>query len=263
MRASTERGGAPRDRAAEGHYWQKQLGCRSGIIAWTHRSRFERGVSLAGSHPTATLLDYGCGDGTFLNFAAGHFAASVGADIAPDQIEDCRRRLAGIPGISFCEIRDLEGPEHTGAFKVVTCMETLEHCPEPALAKVLNDLNRLCAPDGTIIISVPIETGPTFLLKYIVRTLAAWRGISQYSYYERYSPGVAVRMLFATSRTVIERPQYGDPASPNHSHYGFNWRSLRARIADELEIEKTEFSPWGWSGGWLSSQGWFVCRPRR
>jgi cyclopropane fatty-acyl-phospholipid synthase-like methyltransferase len=36
------------------------------------------------------LLDYGCGDGTFLSLMSDKFSA-VGADIEPEQVVDCRR----------------------------------------------------------------------------------------------------------------------------------------------------------------------------
>ena len=70
-------------------------------------------------------------------------------------------------------------------------------------------------------------------------------------------------MLCATDRTVVARPLYGPAESLHHSHYGFNWRRLRAHLAGTLKLEATLFSPLPVSRGWLSSQAWFVCRPRR
>jgi hypothetical protein len=37
---------------------------------------------------------------------------------------------------------------------------------------------------------------------------------------------------------------------------------LRMQIAQMFGIERTLFSPLRFSGGWFSSQVWFVCRPR-
>ena len=246
----------------QGHYARKQLASRSAIIRWTHGARFRKAVKLAGGTASDKLLDYGCGDGTFIGFVAGTFGACVGADIAPEQIDDCRARFQGIPNVSFCLVRDLALAEHARAYGVVTCMETLEHCTEESVQSVLADLNRLCASPGTVVISVPIETGPVFLIKYLVRKMAAWRGMSEYARYETYSMRDARRMLFATERTLVDRPAYGRSESRYHSHYGFNWRRLRGNIGRVLDVQKTQFSPIGLSGGWLSSQVWFVCRPR-
>jgi SAM-dependent methyltransferase len=245
---------------AEGHYYRKQLGCKSGVIAWSHRSRFEIGLRLTGS--PRTLLDYGCGDGTFLAMAADRIQRGRGADISAGQIEDCRTRLAAFTNLRFCTIAELGEPSHQHAYDVVTCMETLEHCTPPIVELVLRDLSRLAAPGGRVLISVPIETGPTFVLKFAVRKAAAWRGLSDYRHYETYSVSDALRMMFARRTTQVPRPVYGGPEAPSHSHYGFNWRALRDRVSAHLDIERTLFSPLGFSRGWASSQAWFVCRPR-
>lgn len=244
---------------SSGHYYRKLLACKSGVIAWSHRSRFRIGLELIGS--PRTLLDYGCGDGTFLAMAAGIIQSGCGADIAVEQIEDCRTRLAAFDNLRFCPIPELADPARDRTYDVVTCMETLEHCIPPVVDAVLRDLGRLCAPGGRVIISVPIETGPTCLLKLMVRKTAAWRGLSDYRHYETYTLGDAMRMIFAGRTTSVERPIYGGPDAPSHSHYGFNWRALRQQVSSHLTIERTLFSPLGLSRGWASSQAWFVCRP--
>lgn len=246
---------------ADGHYYRKQLGCRCGVIAWSHRSRFRTGLRLVGPGG-GRLLDYGCGDGTFLAMAADRVRQGVGADVVPGQVDDCRRRLADRPNLRFCMTADLADPAHDRSFDVVTCMETLEHCPAPVVEVVLRDLARLVSPAGRVVISVPIETGPTFLLKAAVRGLAAHRGLSDYRFYERYRPADALRMLFAGRREVLERPVIGGPDAPTHTHYGFNWRALRERVRAHLHIERTRFSPLAGCGPWVNSQAWFVCRPR-
>jgi len=249
------------DPVAQGNFYQKQLACRSRIIAWSHRSRFDLALRLLGPSVTR-LLDYGCGDGTFLAFAANRVKEGWGADISGKQVADCRERLASIPNLQFCALPDLEVPSHARAYDVVTCMETLEHCPAEAVEVVLENLVRLVAPGGRVIISVPIETGPTFLLKLAVRKVAAWRGLSEYRDYESYTLGNAARMIFAGPATAITRPLHDESGLPVHSHYGFNWRALRERVRAHLTIERTHFSPLGFMGGWVSSQAWFVCRSR-
>lgn len=249
------------DEITDGHYYRKQLGCKSRFIAWSHRSRFELALRLLGPS-TKKLLDYGCGDGTFLSMAADRVQAGCGADITPDQIQDCQTRLAKFGNLRFLTTPELAGAEHEHAYDVVTCMETLEHCSAPIVELVLSDLARLVADQGRVIISVPIEIGPTFVLKGVVRKLAAWRGLSDYKYYESYSMRNALRMIFASRKTTFDRPLYGEPNAQSHSHYGFNWRAMRQRVQEYFHIERTRFSPLGFLGGWVSSQAWFLCRPR-
>lgn len=238
-----------------GHYYRKQLECQSSVIAWSHRSRFETAARLIGQGQR--LLDYGCGDGTFLAMIAPRFAQVVGVDIDQYQIEDCKERLSAIDNARFGLTSALQSTDQT--FDRIVCMETLEHCPELAVDAVLQDIQRLCQPQGKIIISVPIETGLTFLIKLVFRTLAAWRGLSEYSYYESYSLPNALRMIFATEKTIVERPVYGLPEMPQHSHYGFNWKRCRLQIEQYFTIEKVCFSPVNRWNGMVSSQVWFIC----
>jgi len=243
-----------------GHYHRKQLGCKSSVIGWSHGARFKMGIHLIGPCP-GKILDYGCGDGTFLAMAADRIQQGWGADLAADQIKDCKSRFESLPNLQFCTTDALSSPCHQGAYDVVTCMETLEHCVPSIVEIVLQDLARLVAPTGRVIISVPIEIGPTFLFKLVIRKIAAWRGLSDYKYYESYSLKNALKMIFAGKGGTIDRPVYGGEESPCYSHYGFNWRALRENVRNHFVIEQTLFSPLGFLGGLFSSQAWFVCRP--
>lgn len=247
----------------DGHYARKQLQSGSSLVSFTHGARFRKAVELALQGPRGSLLDYGSGDGTFLKLVADGFTHLVGADVVQAQIDDCRRRFAAVPHATFVHTSALAGEAHRRAYDTVMCMEVLEHCTPTAVDLVLADLERLVAPAGRVVISVPIETGPTFLLKYVGRAVAGWRTVPEYRYYERYPPFDALRMLFATRRTQLRRPVYGEPGAESHSHYGFNWRRLRDRVAQDFQIDEQLFTPFGASRGLLSSQAWLVCRLRR
>lgn len=244
------------DSVSEGPYFKLTIGSASRVVAWSHRSRFETALRLIG-HDNQKLLDYGCGDGTFLALASDRFVEGHGVDVDADQIEDCRKRLASYENLSFYVVGDLAGAEHDRTYDVVTCMETLEHCTEPVVEKVLADAARLCAADGRVIISVPVEVGPSFLVKRIARRQA----VSTDTARETYDVRDGLKMLFASKRTFVERPVYDEPFV-GHSHYGFNWRRLRERVRHHLVVEDTLFTPLGFLGGWVSSQVYLVCRPR-
>src|SRR4051812_9128258 len=53
----------------QGHYARKQLFSRNAIVAWSHRRRFALARELASAGAGGALLDYGCGDGTFIALA--------------------------------------------------------------------------------------------------------------------------------------------------------------------------------------------------
>lgn len=245
---------------AIGHYERKQFGCKSRVIAWSHQSRFKMALKLVGSDFERSLLDYGCGDGIFCERVAPLFRETVGADIAADQLQDCQQRLAHVAKLKFHHVSELRELYPAGHFDVVTCMETLEHCLEEVADKVLADLHWLCRPQGKVVISVPIETGLAFVAKWFFRKVAAWRGDTEYGFYETYPFRDAMRMIFAGVNTRFARPAYGSPESPYHSHYGFNWKLLRAKVSKHFEIERVVFTPIPLVRSLLNSQVWFVCR---
>lgn len=231
-----------------GHYARKQLFCRSTIIAWSHKSRFRLARRLVEPYAGRRLLDYGCGDGTFLAEVHDLFPTAVGADIDLNQALDCQTRFADVSGLSFVLTNDLAGAAHAGAYRVVTCMEVLEHCVDQDRDQLLVALGRLVSPAGVLVISVPIEIGPTLIGKQIVRTLAGWRGLGDYKYDERYTTYELFRMVFAGERTAIARTLYSNGnGSGFHAHKGFNWRTLRMRLREHFNVRQVRFSRWaGW-----------------
>jgi 2-polyprenyl-3-methyl-5-hydroxy-6-metoxy-1,4-benzoquinol methylase len=251
----------------QGHYARKQIFSRNAIIAWSHRRRFAVARDLASAGAGGALLDYGCGDGTFIALAHDLFREAVGADIDLDQVRDCRSRLDGVPNVQFASIEDLRMPGHRDHYDAVVCMEVLEHCPSDVQPKVLDDLDRLVRPHGVVVISVPIEIGPTLVVKQVVRAAAAATGLTEYATRERYRLSEFMRMLLAGDAARIERAltvainARGDQMR-FHGHKGFNWRALQRLIERVFAIERRLFSPVPVTGRWLNSQVWFVCRKR-
>jgi hypothetical protein len=146
-------------------------------------------------------------------------------------------------------------------------MEVLEHCTPPAVEKVIGELRRLVAPGGTVIVSVPVETGPALVGKQLYRRLAARRGLEGYRQRETYSAAELSRMLLAGSGTAIERPVYSSPFASGeqnlyHGHKGFNWRALRRRLQRDFVLRRTRFSPLPALGPLFNSQAWFILTPR-
>ncbi|MDQ3803833.1 MAG: methyltransferase domain-containing protein [Acidobacteriota bacterium] len=248
-------------RHAPGHYEKKQLLSKDRLIAWSHRSRFETGLRLARRYARGgRVLDYGCGDGTFLAMLSdgGEMAGAVGAEVCDGIVEDCRRRL-GARGISFVRTDELDAAEHAGGFDLVVCMEVLEHVVDEGA--LVERLGRLAAPGGRILISVPVETGLPLVVKQAARRVAGWRGIGDYPGTSPYTFGELLRGVFAGRRQHMARPVHraGDGA-PFHDHKGFNWVRLRETLAARFRLERTLGSPVAWLPPHLASQVWFVLR---
>ena len=250
-----------------GAYARRQLFGGLSLFRWSHGGRFRMARKLVAPHAgRGRLLDYGCGDGTFLATVRDLFPQAVGAEIDRALAADAAARFAGDAGLRFVHTSDLAA-EPDGSFAVVVCMEVLEHCPPDAADRVIADLRRLVADDGVAIVSVPVETGPPLALKQAARALAARRGVEGYVDRERYTLPELLRMTLAGAETRIERPVYtsrfaSGEANVYHGHKGFNWRALRRRLGAGFRVRETRFSPLGTPGGLLDSQAWFVCTPR-
>lgn len=250
-----------------GHYARKQIFSRNAIVAWSHRRRFALARELASAGAGGGLLDYGCGDGTFVAMAHDLFQETIGTDIDAEQLRDCATRLSVVPGVRFASTDALRQPEYHARFDAVVCMEVLEHCPSDTQPDVLADLNRVVRPHGVIVISVPIEIGATLAVKQLVRAAAAATGRTEYAGRERYHLSEFMRMVLAGGTSQIERPvtvAKGENGATVrfHGHKGFNWRTLARLIERALVVERRLYSPLPLTGPWLNSQVWFVCRKR-
>src|SRR3954464_3626584 len=96
--------GSLNDAISDGHYAKKQLLCKNWLIAWSHRSRFRMGLQLARELSAKRVLDYGCGDGTFLAMLmsdANPPQVAIGVEAHASLVADCRARFAHQPGLSF------------------------------------------------------------------------------------------------------------------------------------------------------------------
>ena len=251
---------------AEGAYARKQIFSRCRLVAWSHGSRFSLAARLVGASAGGRLLDYGCGDGTFLALVHEQFARAIGTDADVGQLADCARRFQGLPNVTFLPPASLADPSHAGAYDVITCMEVLEHCLEAPRGQVLADLHRLIKPGGRVIISVPIETGASLVVKQVARRIAGWRGVPDYRYSERYTWLELARMTIGPRHRRIARPVYGGTARGSaheyHGHKGFDWCALEAEARTLFLIDERRYSPLAIFGPFLNSQAWLICRPR-
>jgi 2-polyprenyl-3-methyl-5-hydroxy-6-metoxy-1,4-benzoquinol methylase len=251
------------DLLKSGDYARKQIFCRSRVVAWSHGSRFDLARRLATPTAGGRLLDYGCGDGTFLAMVPEAFSESAGVDVDPAQIAECAARLGQLRGVSFGLTRDLANAP-SGAWDVVTCMEVLEHCLETERRRVVGELARLVRPTGRVVVSVPIEVGPSVAGKQFFRALAGLRRLGDYAHRERYSAGEMLRSIAGrgVGRVVFEGEGAAGPYH-YHGHKGFDFRVLARELAERFTIERRLFTPLPITGPLLNSQAWFVCAPLR
>jgi SAM-dependent methyltransferase len=244
-----------------GHYARKQILSRDRLVAWSHGRRFETGVSLARGFKGQRVLDYGCGDGTFLAMTLltdEAPALAVGAELSREMVNECQARYRDEARLQFVRVDELASIDHLGRYDAVFCMEVFEHVVdwEPELKR----LETLLAPGGKLIVSVPVETGFPLVIKQTVRRIAGWRRIGHYPGTSAYSLSEMAASIFAGGRQHMKRPVFDGAAGPFHDHKGFNWMVLKGRLSLQFVVERVLASPFPWLGPHFATQAWFVCR---
>jgi len=245
----------------EGHYAKKQLLNRLGLIRWSHQARFKKAIAMATGFKGQRILDFGCGDATFLALLADSPhppSAAVGAEIKPEIVASNRQRFAKHPSLSFVLQPELESPAHLGKYDGLVCMEVFEHVEEQE--PVLDLFVRLLKPGGRLLLSVPVETGPTVLVKTAARNLAGWMGVPSYPGNARYTWGELARSVVAGKTQHVPRRLYREPDNNFYCHKGFNWKVLRDKIARRFAITSISTSPLGWLPAGLNSQVWITAQ---
>ena len=110
----------------------------------------DRRAGLAGKH----CLDIGCGGGILSEGMAARAASVTGIDLAESVLAVARLHLheSGLQNINYLEIPAADlAAEKPGTFEVVTCLEVLEHVPDPA--SMIETCARLAQPGGDIFFS--------------------------------------------------------------------------------------------------------------
>lgn len=136
-------------------------------------------------------LDVGCGGGILADAMARKGANVLGIDLATKslRVAELHAMEAGTENVAYQEIAVEELAEQRPAsFDVVTCMEMLEHVPDPA--SVVTALGRLVRPGGWVFLSTLNRNAKSFLFaivgaEYVLRMLPA--GTHEYARFIRPS----------------------------------------------------------------------------
>jgi 2-polyprenyl-6-hydroxyphenyl methylase/3-demethylubiquinone-9 3-methyltransferase len=137
------------------------------------------------------VLDVGCGGGILAEAMARRSGHVTGIDLAARPLGVARLHAleSGVANLDYREIStEALAAERPGAFDVVTCMEMLEHVPDPAA--VVQACSTLVKPGGWVFFSTLNRNPKAFVFailgaEYVLRLLP--KGTHEYARFIRPS----------------------------------------------------------------------------
>ena len=220
----------------------------------SHRRRFACTADLLGHMKNVTVLDFGCADGFLLweLQGCGVVGSGYGVDEDPDALELARHSFAEIPGFDFYPASEQERVP-PGTCDLAICTETLEHVNDPARA--LEYIVSRCKPGATLLVSVPIEVGPSLLGKQFGRYLANLKGhygYPRYSWLELMSAGFLGMVHRRQLALALGREQ-------RRGHKGFDYREIGRELTKRSTIRSVTYTPLPWFGPFANSTVIWIC----
>jgi|EndMetStandDraft_6_1072998.scaffolds.fasta_scaffold00160_16 SAM-dependent methyltransferase len=207
---------------------------------FAHRKRLKKSKGFVAPFLTgsATLLDYGCGPGLFLHNVATEIkrvhpqVKLLGYDpYMPAQYDDYRV-VADSASIADKSVT------------ILTAFEVCEHLTESETREFVDFALRVLEPHGKLLVSVPIEMGPTLLLKEGSRAIL-----------HRRKPETPPLELLKAS--FLGRPA-NRSSDIKGSHRGYDWRVTQQTLSQTFRLEHTEFSPLPINRWYVQSQVFLV-----
>ena len=136
------------------------------------------------------ILDVGCGGGILSEALAQRGADVTGIDMgdAPLGVAKLHQLESGLSINYQKSTAEDFAKEHENSFDIVTCLEMLEHVPDPS--SVINACAKMVKPGGTVFFSTINRNPKAFLLaivgaEYVLRMLP--RGTHEYAKFIRPS----------------------------------------------------------------------------
>jgi SAM-dependent methyltransferase len=205
----------------------------SSIASLFHQYRLRTCLKICRSLPGSAVLEIGCHDLLFYQLLNRRFERYAGIDREP-YLASCASGRARLPGNVSVRQGVAEAlPYEHEAFDLVLCFETIEHVTDEA--KAVREIERVLAPGGRLVLSMPIEYGLLLPLKVLTRRLL--RGTREYRLDELVEASVRCRPA------RIARDQ----------HKGYDYRRTIEMLRSlGLEVEVQRRLPVHWLPGWMN-----------
>jgi SAM-dependent methyltransferase len=229
------------------------------FIRIPHQMRYRAAMNAIRAPVPPTVLDYGAGDGKLLIdlIEAGIQTESI---VAYEPVEEYRSMLhAALAERGVADRVTVVQDRHVlddGSFDVITCLGVLEHMPLPERQAFYDVCASSLRPGGRIFIDVPIEVGPSLLVKSLTRVFLKGRE-------PEYDIRTLVRLAFGGTAYDPGRFDPSDTRTWILNHKGFDYRLFRRELANRFEITEEQRTPLPWLPAALGNQEIYFHASRR
>jgi 2-polyprenyl-3-methyl-5-hydroxy-6-metoxy-1,4-benzoquinol methylase len=160
------------------NYERQTIKSYNPLAGYAHVNRVNKSIQIAKNiiPPCGSLLDYGCGTGFFLSKmrGTGNYKL-VGYESSMEEIVDDNNFVI-VKNIDLIGRLDWK-------FDLITLFEAIEHLNDHELFQFLDYCKTHLNANGCILISAPIEIGPSLILKELNRSLFKFK-MSEYGLLE-------------------------------------------------------------------------------
>jgi len=209
---------------------------RNPLKRFSHRKRFRQSIAAIPTGRDIRLLDFGCGDGLFLNRLKNITCGQsflIGYEPFMKPISENTVNIT----VSWKEV------VKSAPYDYITCFEVLEHFDVNKQTETLKKFSQLLTADGFLIVSVPIENGFPSLAKNLVRKFSCPKS-DRHLYSFKNIVAACFKKKLSKYRT----------GSDYLSHLGFYHTDLEKVFSNDFVVVEKSFSPFSWLGGQFNAQ---------
>jgi SAM-dependent methyltransferase len=201
--------------------------------------------NLIGIHKSGNILDYGCATGVFLATLDALKTENVCKLIGYEPYQRGHFRN------NITILADFNDVYQYKPFEIITTFEVIEHISFDQLNEFITRCDEILAPDGIILISVPVEIGLSLILKEFHHR----------SNKERcYLPHLPLAFLKAVFGKAYKRCEpYKDGVTYYDSHRGFDFREMMKHL-NKLgwKTQVLSYTPFPFLKSWLFNSEVFI-----
>ena len=179
------------------------------------RALFDGERASEAAEDAPSILDLGCGDGTWLLSVAPRVRRGLGIDLGWSGAAD---HWEPRENLEFRNEDFMQSALDGERFDIVTCLETLEHCPDPG--QVLDRMASLVRVGGRVGVSVPIEHGLSLVVKELAAYATGYKRTGDRS--GRWSFSEVLRASMGDLRAVAREREEKQALT----HKGFDYREV-------------------------------------